>query len=376
MPNLGLQLVSTNIRNNQEGLPSPATLSGLIRWYASDFGVLNSIGNNFTDETATIVASGFSPISNAYVTQPLNGTHERTGNKNGKAFYVESGGALYSNNRYGVEVFWDNTNNRWEIYGQAPTDETETTFTTASYYGIGNTTYPWQATWSNGTITRTATTLDTPATHNQQVRRWVNKVSGQSHAEQEALGSQPMLKVVAGQGKYVHFRATSNTGLFITTNPPLPVNPPLTYYAVLTNRTSGFQAIINNTTTQSRWRSVLEVEDSYPLIRQFSNSSIPSNGYSGLYSDEDAKIILCGSLDGIGNAFLRRVSASDDGEETITVPTGNNTSPNSVLGYRGWNFGGVNNGVDRLYEFLQFNVEHGPDERNLVINYLKSRHSL
>jgi hypothetical protein len=374
MPNLGLQLVSTNIRNNQEGLPSPDTLSGLIEWYAADFGVLNSIGNNFTDETATIVASGFPPISNAYVTQPLNGTHERTGNKNGKAFYAEGQGALYSNNRYGVEVFWDPPNNRWEIYGQAPTDETETTFTTASYYGIGATTYPWQAVWPNGTITRTATTLDTPATNGQQVRRWVNKVSGQPNAEQEALGVQPTF--INGQPKFLNFRATSNTGLFITTDPPSPVNPPLTYYAVLTNKTGLFQTVINRTTTQSRWRSVLDLEQGSFSLRQFSNSSIPSNGYFNIYADDDSKIILCGSLDGIGNAFLRIVSASDDGEETITVPTGNNTSPTSVIGYRGWNFGGVNNGVDRLSEFLRFNVEHGPDERNLVINYLKSKYSL
>jgi hypothetical protein len=349
---------------------SPTDLPGFELWFDADYGALNVVGNNLTDETATIELAGF-PNVVEYNTTVINGTYTRSGSKNGKPFYPN--GLLDGNGRYETEVFWDNVNNRWEVYGQAETGDSGDSWNSQSYYGVGNTDYPWQATWSNGTLTRTATTVDTVATSNQKVTRWLNKVPGKPYAEQSQIGAQPTLLAPTGQPRYLNFRATTSTRLNITGT--TPANPPLTYYAVLTNLNSVYQTIINRATANNRWRSVLEIDNGFPTIRQFSNTSRPSDGSASLLSNQNERVILCGSLDGIGNGFLRRVSASEDGEETVAVNIGNNTSFTSTLGSRGFP-STTDSGVDKLYEFLCYNVEHGENERNLVINYLKNKYSI
>jgi hypothetical protein len=343
---------------------APNDLAGLIEWYAADFGVLKDVGNYFTDATASIELAGFQIF-------PSNGVYLVTGVGNGKNSYYRGWSGGYNGNS---QIYWDGS--QWVKRDQEDFDEGDP-FISFSY-ATGNTTYPWQATWSGGTLTRTATTIDIPAVEGQQVRRWVNKVSGQPHAEQRNLSSQPTFFVSGASGKpFLYFRNTPSIRLDISNFPA--VNPPITYYAVLTNKNFLSQTIINRTNAATRWRSVLEIDQGAALMRRFSNSTFPSDGYANfaMGADND-KVILCGSLNGSNNGgFLRRVSASqDNGEGIAVIDTGINSSLTSSLGSRGWSVSGVNNGVDELYEFLRFNVVHEANERNLVINYLKNKHSL
>lgn len=62
------------------------------------------------------------------------------------------------------------------------------------YTATGNTTYPWQATWAGGTVTRTATTVDVPATNNQTVAKWTNKVAGSPSMDQTIASAQPLFR--------------------------------------------------------------------------------------------------------------------------------------------------------------------------------------
>jgi hypothetical protein len=355
MPRLGLGLGLGSLIGRPSvggGSPvvpfSPTDLPEFELWFDANEGALNVIGNYFTDETASVEVNA-------------GGLNEFTGT------YLNVGEERYEFSNEGLRVI-KKESGIWLI-GR---DDPDGSFV-LEYTSTGNVTYPWQATWSSVTVTRTATTVDTVATNNQTVTRWLNKVPGKPNAEQLSGPLRPTLFAPTGQPRYLNFRATTSIRLNITDT--IPANPPLTYYAVLRNKNGLYQTIINRTTTTNRWRSVLEIAEGGPLIRQFANSSSPSDGFAnGLTSNENEIIILCGSLDGIGNGFLRRVSSSEDGEDTVAVNTGNNTSSTSTLGSRGW--GTTNTGVERLFEFLCYNVEHGENERNLVINYLKSKYSI
>jgi hypothetical protein len=180
----------------------PKTIPNLELWLDANSGTLNVVGNYFTDETATIELAGFPNIL-SYATTILNGTYTRSDSRNGKPFYPK--GSLDGNGRYQAEVFWDNVNNRWEIYGQAVTDDSGENWTSQSYYGVGNTNYPWQATWSNGTLTRTANTADTPATNDQTVAQWNNLVSGKPNLRQFSANLQPLFKSSVNGRKAVFF---------------------------------------------------------------------------------------------------------------------------------------------------------------------------
>jgi len=327
---------------------SPTDLPEFELWFDADYGALNVVGNYFTD-------------ANANVEVNAGGGNVSTGT------YLNDGSGNY-NFQIGTDRTIRKESGVWVLGNNHPEDGF-----IIEYTSTGDVTYPWQATWSSITVTRTATTVDTVATNNQTVTRWLNKVPGKPNAEQSTGALQPKLFASTGQPRYLNFRAT--TSIMLNIIGTTPANPPLTYYAVLTNLNSVYQTIINRATANNRWRSVLEIDNGFPLIRQFSNSSIPSDGTASLLSNQNERVILCGSLDGIGNGFLRRVSASEDGEETVAVNTGNNTSSTSTLGSRGFPVS-TNTGVDKLYEFLCYNVEHGENERNLVINYLKSKYSI
>jgi hypothetical protein len=133
----------------------PNQIAAVKRFWWAEIGALNSLGNYFTDETAPIT-----------VTLPTTIDLTRNGTQNGKAAYGSDFGDFDFN-----WCYWDGS--RWEInisyedniYGYTSTD---------------GTTYPWQATtWSDSqTVTRVATTFDTPATDGQEVLYWKDIIGG------------------------------------------------------------------------------------------------------------------------------------------------------------------------------------------------------
>jgi hypothetical protein len=145
-------------------------------WWAAR-NAYNFIGNDFTDENRTIELAGFPNLVSFETTNP-NRTYTTNSTQNGKNFY-KYGPFETDTNRYTAEVFWDSINSRWTLYYQAPLDDSYEGFATMEKYGVGDTTYPWQATWADGTVTGTATTLTTLATDGQTVPAWDDIISNQ-----------------------------------------------------------------------------------------------------------------------------------------------------------------------------------------------------
>jgi hypothetical protein len=143
-------------------------------WWAAR-NAYNVIGNDFTDENRTIELAGFPDLVRFATTNP-NQTYTTNSTQNGKNFY-KYGSFNGVTGRYTAEVFWDSVNSRWTLYYQAELDDSGEGHATMEKYGVGDTTYPWQATWADGTVTGTATTLTTLATDGQTVPTWDDIIS-------------------------------------------------------------------------------------------------------------------------------------------------------------------------------------------------------
>jgi len=145
-------------------------------WWAAR-NTYNFIGNNFTDENRTIQLAGF-PNLVSFVTFNPNLTYTTDSTQNEKNFY-KCGDFTSVTGRNTAEVFWDSVNSRWTLYYQAELDDSGEGYATMEKYGVGDTTYPWQATWVDGTVTGTATILNTLATDGQTVPAWDDIISNQ-----------------------------------------------------------------------------------------------------------------------------------------------------------------------------------------------------
>jgi len=152
---------------------APDSLPELQLWADAGQGVLNFAGNNFTDETATIVTAGFSlfgdgvdPNTTFYVVTNYNLNNRNTYS------------ASFNGGDYGGQglIYWDGS--RW-VFQQI--DNGEEGNDTYYLYATGDTQYPWNANWGGGrSITRTPTTTDIVATNGMTVERWLNKVGNRS----------------------------------------------------------------------------------------------------------------------------------------------------------------------------------------------------
>lgn len=164
---------------------APTDLPDLELWLDAGEGVINTLGNNFTDANRTITVSGF-PTTPEGAT--IGGSNQSpTGLVNGRNRYnVSVGGNL--DGGLGT-LSWNGT--QWQIEAVVFAGDNTNYY---YYYGVGDTTYPWQATWADGTVSPTATTFDIPATNDQSVALWVNKVSGKPNLNQPTLASQPVFK--------------------------------------------------------------------------------------------------------------------------------------------------------------------------------------
>jgi hypothetical protein len=198
---------SNNEINFSPTIPTLTELANLELWLDANEGALNIAGNNFTDETATIELAGF-PVTTDFSPGNPNGPIGRNGSLNGKPFY--SGGG---------EVSWDfdalSGTYKWHLRYNGFSSEGEPGAPYV-YLATGNTDYPWQATWSDGTLTRTATTIDAPATNDQTVLQWNNLVSGKPNLSQNSASLQPIFKSNVNGRKAVQFNISVmyNLGLF------------------------------------------------------------------------------------------------------------------------------------------------------------------
>jgi hypothetical protein len=172
---------------------APTDLPELQLWLDANEGVLNFAGNNFTDATASIEVSGFPNKPNGLSANATYGIDSTQFNNKNQYVGNLSGGSG------GAGRFrWDGT--QWELRRSDFENDQED-----SFYATGNTDYPWQATWADGTVTRTATTVDDPAANDETVRQWNNLVSGKPNLSQTSANLQPEFKSNVNGRKAVFF---------------------------------------------------------------------------------------------------------------------------------------------------------------------------
>jgi len=189
MPRLGLGLGLGSLIGRPSvggGSPvvpfSPTDLANLRLWVDANEGAIYNLGNNFTDETASVEASGFY-YTNMTVIKERNP-------RNGRPQYRAIG--------YGYEVYWDSSISKWTVYINDCCNEDGIPYFVATFTGIGDVPYPWLANWtgSGGSVTRTPTTQDTLAINNQPVEKWLNKVLNSDNLirQEEAGYAEPIFK--------------------------------------------------------------------------------------------------------------------------------------------------------------------------------------
>jgi len=184
---------------------SPADIPDLELWLDANEGVVNIAGNDFTDETRSIELAGFIGVGGA---NP-NGTFIRQDFlTNGR--YPYQGGS--SNPEFGGSniVRWNGSN--WELFVVSYVNDDA--FQQVTYQSTGGTDYPWQATWTDGTVSPTATTVDTLASDNQTVQKWNNRINGKPALNQSTVNSRPVYKTNVFGRKAVYFngKALWNSG--------------------------------------------------------------------------------------------------------------------------------------------------------------------
>ena len=347
---------------------SPTDIPELELWLDANEGTLNVVGNYFTDETASIELAGFPETTDITPRNP-NGTISRNGSLNGKPFY--SAGSIY-NDRYETEVYWGSylgSPNRWILEYYGFTSEGEPAGPTFSL-ATGNTDYPWQATWSDGTLTRTATTVDIPATNDQPVAGWKNRVSAKPSLIQPGEGARPTYKDSVYGRKALLFNSDAlfNSG-FST------FGQAYSYYIVSTSllgstNTSAHAAVRLGTNTTPTFlrglfgasqgategQSFLAVQNS-STARTTSLQRSVSNDF-GVFS---ARFDLTN-----GNVKVGRNLSSE-------TTTGNNTSSaNSTFIVIGaGSTGGSNRPINSNFsEVLVYNAYHDDATAQQIINYL------
>ena len=177
---------------------APTDLPNLELWLDANGGVNNALGNYFTDETRGFELAGF-PLSNDV--DPNSASYYVYGETNGRTRYQSNN---LSGGDYGGQgsVFWNGS--AWQLQVEIYYEEGSSFALNST--ATGDTEYPWQATWPAGTtVNPQATTVDVPATNNETVEQWNNKVSGKPNLSQDTEGSRPIFKSNVNGRKAVSF---------------------------------------------------------------------------------------------------------------------------------------------------------------------------
>lgn len=360
MPNLGLQLSRTSDFFVGGGF-LPTNLSNLLVWLDAGEGVLNIEGNNLTDSNRTFTLSGF-PTSPAGGS--VNGLATPTGSiQNGRNSY----NVPWSGNPDGgyASMYW-NINN-WYLEATEFDGENTNNYV---YTASGNTTYPWQATWTDGTLTPTATTVDVPATDNQTVAKWVNKVGIRS-LTQDTLGLQPQFRNLGNGNVYVRFNTDYLFGENVAPQPDWGSS--WSYYVVSTPMTA-----VGQSGTIPRYvlghsggafaRGGFGSTSSSLAIRNGSSSLFTTPTVtSGLTENPNATYVFSARVSSVGfylgnnSTFVARsTSVSSSNQRTLYLGTLGGSSSDSIVS-------------GNIKEVLAYQQTHTDQEANLVIGYLAQK---
>jgi hypothetical protein len=184
---------------------APTDIPNIRVWFDANEGAKSFAGNNFTDETRSIQLSGFPSSGDV---NPNNVEIPKNTNQiNGKNAYSQNlGGGEFGGS---VAVNWSGS--AWRI---SVIQNFEEGFSETIYTATGNTAYPWQATWANGTVTPTATIVDILATDNQAVVKWDNRVVAGKPIFQFTLAQQPIYETNIYGKKVLSFDGDSISGPF------------------------------------------------------------------------------------------------------------------------------------------------------------------
>ena len=288
MPNLGLQLSRTaNIFTRNGGspsiLPNPSIFPNLELWLDANQNVLSFAGNNFTDATASVdVNAGVGDVS--------TGT------------YLNDGSGNY-NFLIGTDRTIRKEGGVWVLGNNHPDDGF-----IIEYTSTGDVTYPWQATWSSITVTRTATTTDVSAVNDDPVVQWNNRVNGKPHLIQSTLASQPLFKSDVFGRKAVYFSgdALHNSGFeaFLSSDE----NFQYSYYIVSTSLVTGLTSTIapairlGTSTTPTGWRGMFGATST---LLGYQNSSVIRTVTSSPLVENNFGVFSCQNQ-GSGSVYMSR----------------------------------------------------------------------
>lgn len=354
----------------------PTDLPQLIVWLDAKEGVFTAEGNNFTDSNRTFTLSGF-PTSPAG--GRVNGLATPNGTLNGRNTYS----VPWSGSPEGgfASMFWNI--NFWQIEATEFEGENVNNYV---YTASGNTTYPWQATWTNGTATPTETTYDVSAEADfETVVKWENKITSRPSFYQPSLGLQPRFRNLnringvglrTGADVYVRFNLE-----YLVCNSIVSPNwgDSWSYYVVSTPMTQSGQSgtipryvLGHSAGSFSRGGfgstvSALAIRNSNTVL--FTNPSVQS----GLQLDPNATYIFSATVNtsgftlGINSTFQSRsVSANEISSSSINnlyLGSLGGSSPDSLVS-------------GNIREVLCYQRKHNVEETNQVVGYLAQKYGI
>jgi hypothetical protein len=356
--NLGLNLGFAPSRRRLGYLQKPVSpdLSNLVLWLDSESNVYSIVGNNFTNENVPIDLTGFPETFSTDV----NGNYPVAGTTNGRNSYFANLSAEFGGF---ATVSWTGT--QWQLYievnveGDLPN--------TTSYLATGNTTYPWQATWANGTVTRPPTTFTTLANPNDTVALWGNKINGYPSMSQDSLSFQPLFI----NGTAIRFESDFFTA---TADFPQTWGSNWSYYVVSTPMTNISQSgtvpkYILAHSGASDYRGAFGVTNGSLAVRNNNSilftAPIVTSGRierpSPALSVFSARVNTSGFTLGFNFTFRQRTVAINSSDGSSLTLGALESSPNDAI---------VTGSVQ---EVLVYRETHNDTQANSILNYLIKR---
>jgi hypothetical protein len=348
MPNLGLQLTRTaNIFSGASFLPTD--LPELELWLDANEGVLNFVGNNFTDATASIevVWSGVTSGQTAFVLNQINGKNS------------------YGSTAGGIGLYIQFTGTRWFVEGYDVSGE-DVQYLGVSLASLGNEDYPWQATWPSGTtVTRTATTVDDPAANDETVTRWDNLVSGKPNLSQLSANLQPVFKSNVNGRKAVFFN-----GDVLSSSEFSSFGQQYSYYLVATNL-AGSSGSISGAIRLGT--SSITTRGMFGGTGTFIGAHNGTSRVSTLSNDAGGHNIWSARFN-VGNSGEAIVGSKKTHQTLASVGTSSANFSTLLLGAT--NSAGANAITSNYSEVLVYRAFHDETTANKIIDYLAAKWSI
>ena len=335
---------------------APTDIPNIRVWFDANENVKSFAGNNFTDEIASFAITGS-------IYSEDNGTYNvdyTEGLINGRNRYRYNNGGGEAGSNYGL-VYWNGTQWVYELW-EVPSDGDPGVVRTN--YGTGNTTYPWNATWSMGTFTRTPTTVDISATNNQSVVKWYNRVVAGGPVIQNTLAAQPIYETNVYGKKVLSFNADSISG-----NGAASANWGSEYsvYCVATNlggstSFNGAFATSHSTITSQR-RGALGGSTTGGVLA-FTNGTQRNSTLSvstATFAVWSYRFTTSGGSVALGK------------NKTFESLAGAGSSPSPFTNFMIGTAGGSNSSITKIGEIIGYSGNHNEATANQIIDYLAAK---